>query len=92
MATISQALAGLPAWPEGEFNDEEFHWYYLSRNRRRDWNEPSKTIVSRARHMPLHPMSPKLIRINVDEYHFASDKPALRFSYREAARLKDSET
>ena len=24
----------LPRWPEGEFNEERLHWYYLSRKRR----------------------------------------------------------
>jgi DNA (cytosine-5)-methyltransferase 1 len=86
--TIREALNGLPEWPEGEFNAEPFHWYYMSRNRRRDWNEVSKTIVSRARHMPLHPVSPELVYKGPDEYVFSSNAPARRFSYREAARLQ----
>ncbi|MCZ5830785.1 DNA cytosine methyltransferase, partial [Escherichia coli] len=31
--TIGEALKGLPEWPIGEFCDDPFHWYYLSRNR-----------------------------------------------------------
>lgn len=86
--TIRDALSGLPEWPEGEFNDEPFHWYYLSRNRRRDWDELAKTIVSRARHMPLHPISPPLVHRGPDCYEFEHDGPARRFSYREAACLQ----
>lgn len=86
--TIRDALQGLPEWPEGEFNTEEFHWYYMSRNRRRDWGEISKTVVSRARHMPLHPMSPPLVYKGPDRYEFAYKGPARRFSYREAACLQ----
>lgn len=86
--TIRDALKGLPEWPEGEFNAEPFHWYYMSRNRRRGWDETSKTIVSRARHMPLHPMSPELVYKGPDAYEFSSMQPARRFSYREAARLQ----
>ncbi|MDU9403478.1 DNA (cytosine-5-)-methyltransferase [Pseudomonas sp. zfem004] len=86
--TIANALDGLPDWPEGEFCDDPFHWYYLSRNRRRDWSEVSKTIVSHMRHMPLHPISPSLLRINTDKWVFESEAPARRFSYREAARLQ----
>ncbi|WP_434027039.1 DNA cytosine methyltransferase [[Pseudomonas] boreopolis] len=86
--TIRDALAGLPEWPEGEFNTEPFHWYYMSRNRRRDWDELSKTIVSRARHMPLHPTSPRLLSAGKDKFEFEHDGPARRFSYREAARLQ----
>jgi DNA (cytosine-5)-methyltransferase 1 len=86
--TIRDALRGLPEWPEGEFNTEEFHWYYMSRNRRRDWDEISKTVVSRARHMPLHPMSPPLVYKGPDRYEFGNKGPARRFSYREAACLQ----
>lgn len=86
--TIGEALAGMPEWPEGEFCEDEFHWYYLSRNRRRDWSEISKTIVAHMRHMPLHPISPVLTRINTDKWEFSENKPARRFSYREAARLQ----
>lgn len=85
---IGQALEGLEDWPTGEFCEDVFHWYYLSRNRRRDWGELSKTIVSHMRHMPLHPISPALRRIHTDKWEFESEAPARRFSYREAARLQ----
>jgi DNA (cytosine-5)-methyltransferase 1 len=86
--SIGQAIAGLPLWPAGEFNAEPFHWYYLSRNRRRGWDEVSKTIVSNGRHMPLHPISPTLVYRGPDRYEFEHDGPARRFSYREAACLQ----
>lgn len=86
--TIEQAIADLPSWPEGEFYARDFHWYYLSRNRRRDWHEVSKTIVANPRHMPLHPMSPALKKLEHNVWSFESDAPARRFSYREAARLQ----
>lgn len=85
---IASALDGLPLWPEGEYCEDPFHWYYLSRNRRRDWSELSKTIVSHMRHMPLHPVSPPLERIHTDKWVFSSEDPARRFSYKEAARLQ----
>ena len=87
-STIADALAGMPDWPEGEFFDDKFHWYYMSRNRRRNWSEPSKTIVSHPRHMPLHPISPELIRVHTDKWIWSSDAPRRRFSYREAACLQ----
>lgn len=84
----ADVLKGLPDWPEGEFNDEPFHWYYMSRNRRHDWDRPSPCIVGHWRHVPLHPMSPRLERIHTDRWVFASDEPARRFSYRECAALQ----
>lgn len=86
--TIAQALAGMPDWPEGEFYAREFHWYYLSRDRRRDWSDVSKTIVANPRHMPLHPMSPPLVKRMHNVWEFATEERARRFSYKEAARLQ----
>lgn len=86
--SISDAICDLPDWPDGEFDCQPFHWYYLSRNRYRGWRQQSRTIVANSRHMPLHPLSPRLIRITTDAWRFSSEKPARRFSYREAARLQ----
>ena len=89
--TQRDVLKGLKdEWPEGEFYEQAFHWYYLSRNRYRGWDEPSKTILANARHMPLHPMSPPLIRLGTDMWSFDGDPSnARRLSYREAAALQD---
>ena len=86
--TIKNAIGHLPEWPEGDFYDIDFHWYYMSRNRRRGWDESSKTIVANPRHMPLHPISPPLKKIEPDVWRFISDQRARRFSYREAACLQ----
>jgi len=86
--SIRDAIGDLPVWPEGEFYVRDFHWYYLSRNRRQDWYQASKTIVANPRHMPLHPMSPPLKKLEHNVWRFESDAPARRFSYREAARLQ----
>lgn len=86
--TIREAIGDLPEWPEGEFCNHDFHWYYMSRDRRRDWTQPSKTIVANLRHMPLHPMSPPMIRVEQDKWVFSHEGRARRFSYREAARLQ----
>ena len=88
LTSIRQAIYDLPLWPEGEFYAREFHWYYLSRNRRRGWDDPSKTIVANPRHMPLHPMSPPLKKREYNVWEFETDARARRFSYREAARLQ----
>jgi len=59
-----------PRWPEGEFNTEPFHWYYLSRKRRYPWGQPSPCVVGHWRHVPLHPSSPPLRRIDTDHWEF----------------------
>ncbi|CAM3848369.1 DNA cytosine methyltransferase [Delftia tsuruhatensis] len=89
--TIRDAIGDLPDWPEGEFYSRDFHWYYLSRDRRNDWDQTSRTIVANPRHMPLHPISPKMIKVCHNEWRFEDEGRARRFSYREAARLQGFE-
>lgn len=91
IATQREMLSELrEEWPTGEFYDQDFHWYYLSRNRYRGWDEPSKTILANARHMPLHPMSPPLFKMGKDKWAFDGDpKEARRLSFKEAAALQD---
>jgi DNA (cytosine-5)-methyltransferase 1 len=86
--TIADAIGDLPLWPKGEYDEQPFHWYYLSRNRYRGWADVSKTIVANSRHMPLHPISPILKRLSTDEWKFVKKAPARRLSFREAARLQ----
>ena len=40
----SDVLKGFPEWPTGDFNEEPFHWYYLSRNRRRDGKSQARAL------------------------------------------------
>ena len=86
--TQAAVLKNLPLWPSGSFNEEVFHWYYLSRNRRKNWDEPSPCIVGHWRHVPLHPDSPELKRIHTDKWIFSSHQPARRLAYRECAALQ----
>jgi DNA (cytosine-5)-methyltransferase 1 len=66
--TIKDAIGDLPDWPTGQFYDADFHWYYMSRNRRQSWEQVSKTIVANPRHMPLHPISPELEKLGPDKW------------------------
>ena len=77
-------------WPDGEFCDQPFHWYYLSRDRYKSWDKPSLTILASPRHMPLHPMSPQLVKVRKDQWEFDGNATdARRLSYKEAATLQD---
>jgi DNA (cytosine-5)-methyltransferase 1 len=81
-------IGDFPRWPVGEFNTEPFHWYYLSRKRRYTWGQPSPCIVGHWRHVPLHPLSPPLRRIDTDHWEFSHVGKARRFSYHECAALQ----
>ena len=63
---------------------------YMSRNRVRDWDQPSFTIQAGARHAPLHPQAPRMEKIDKDEWRFRTGKEHLyrRLSVRECARVQ----
>lgn len=58
-----ETIKDLPLDPIGEYYDyrrPQEWWWYMSRNRKRPWDEPSYTIVGNWRHVPLHPASPTM--------------------------------
>jgi len=83
-----EVIGHLPHWPKDGFYTEALHWYYLSRNRRHHWREPSACIVGNWRHVPLHPASPPLKRLGPDRWVFARRGKARRFTYQECALLQ----
>lgn len=65
--------------------DNGFSPRYLSRNRQKQWDEPSFTIVSEVRQLPLYP-EPKNFDIrNIEDYDI---EPPRRFTVRECLRLQ----
>lgn len=68
-----------------EYYDGGYSSRYVSRNRQKQWNEPSFTIVSTARQLPLYPEPPNYdIRIQ-STYDTA---PPRRFTVRECLRIQ----
>lgn len=63
---------------------------YMSRNRVRDWDEPSFTIQAGGRHAPIHPQAPKMEDVEKDKKRFVPGKESLyrRLSVRECARIQ----
>jgi len=65
-ASHGDVIKHLPLWPTGEFYerpqdpDGHFSWYYMSRNRKADWNDPAFTVVANWRHITIHPASPTM--------------------------------
>lgn len=88
--TLKDTIGDLP-FPEISENDEvysgTFSYIYMSRNRRRQWNEVSFTIQAGQRHIPLHPASPPMIYVRKDEWKFGTG-PQRRLSVRECARVQ----
>lgn len=68
-----------------EYYDGGYSPRYLSRNRQKQWDEPSFTIVSQSRQLPLYPEPPNFDIRKMAEYE---EKAPRRFTVREALRLQ----
>ncbi len=76
--------------PNHEYMIGGFSSIYMSRNRKREWDEPSFTIQAGGRHAPLHPESNKMIKLEQDLWKF-DENSAYRYrrlSARECARIQ----
>ena len=81
--------------PHSKFRNHEylvgsFSSMFMSRNRVRNWNQQSFTIQAGARHAPIHPSAPVMLRIKADKFIFAPDceHKYRRMSVRECARIQ----
>ncbi|AFZ51025.1 DNA cytosine methyltransferase [Dactylococcopsis salina] len=76
--------------PNHEYMIGGFSSIYMSRNRVRNWTEPSFTIQAGGRHAPIHPQANKMIKVEKDKFVF--DENSLenyrRLSVRECARIQ----
>jgi DNA (cytosine-5)-methyltransferase 1 len=84
---IQDVIGEMEEWPEGEYIESPFHGHYLTRNRKRDWDELSYTIVAHADHVPLHPMGEPMINIGTDAWALQGDLNR-RLSWRECVAIQ----
>ena len=87
--TIKQALSDLPRVKKDELFTGSYSSHYLSRNRKRKWNEVSYTIQANGRHVPLHPSGKQPVKVGKDKYILPSPISShRRFSFWECARIQ----
>jgi DNA (cytosine-5)-methyltransferase 1 len=84
---LRDVIGGMEQWPAGEFNESPFHGHYLTRNRKRGWDELSFTIVAHADHVPLHPMGEPMRNIGKDAWELQGTLNR-RLSWRECAAIQ----
>ncbi|KXS40207.1 MAG: DNA-cytosine methyltransferase [Candidatus Frackibacter sp. T328-2] len=80
---------------ELEINAHEYHVgsfssRFMSRNRRRGWEEPAYTVEASGRHAKIHPSAPPMIKVEKDKWKFEAEyeDEYRRFSVRESARIQ----
>lgn len=86
--TMKEALKNIPAPTPDEVCNAPYSSRYMSRNRKRDWDDVSYTIPAMAKQVTLWPGSPDMEKINKDLWRFGSDGETRRFSWREAAAIQ----
>ncbi len=88
--TLKDAIGDLP-FPGVSEGDEvyegSFSSIYMSRNRKKNWDDVSYTIQAGARHIPLHPESGSMKKIGEDEWVFG-EGTLRRLSVKECARIQ----
>lgn len=87
--TLREAIGDLADNP-GEYHEGDFSSIFMSRNRKRNWDEVGFTVQASGRQTQIHPDSPDMIVIGKDKRVFDPDsnKKIRRMSVRECARIQ----
>lgn len=85
--TLREALKNLPEPKEDEICNAPYSSRYMSRNRKRGWDDVSYTIPAMAKQVTLWPGSPDMIHIDKDHWEFGKGLTR-RLSYPEAAAIQ----
>ncbi|WP_306372301.1 DNA cytosine methyltransferase [Paraclostridium sordellii] len=87
--TLKDSIGDLVDNP-GEYYEGSFSSMFMSRNRKRSWDEVGFTVQASGRQTQIHPDSPDMIVVGKDKRVFdpESDKRIRRMSVRECARIQ----
>lgn len=86
--TLREALKDLPEPEMDEVCDAPYSSRYMSRNRKRDWDQVSYTIPAMAKQVTLYPGSPDMEKVDKDIWKFGDGGVTRRLSWREAAAVQ----
>lgn len=87
--TLQNAIWDLRNNP-GEWMEGSFSPIFMSRNRRRRWDQVAFTVQASGRQTQIHPDSPEMEKIDKDKWEFKKDttNKVRRMSVRECARIQ----
>ena len=85
--TMRDVLKNLPDAKPEEICNQPYSSRYMSRNRKRDWDDVSYTIPAMAKQVTLWPGSPDMHKIGTDQWEFGKGLTR-RLSWREAAAIQ----
>ena len=86
--TLREVLKVMPEPNSKDICNASFSSRYMSRNRRRDWDDVSYTIPAMSKQVTLHPSSPCMEKVGEDKWKFGDNGITRRFSWQEAAVIQ----
>ena len=85
--TIRDIIGHMELWPNNSYPTLPYHGHYLTRNRKRAWEQQSFTIVANLSHVPLHPMGLPMRYITKDTWELQGHENR-RLSWQECRALQ----
>lgn len=85
--TMQDTIMGIENDERLDVCQNPFHGHYLTRNRKRSWDEPSFTIVANDSHVPLHPEGEPMVKLGKDHWGLQGEFNR-RLSWKECAVLQ----
>ena len=86
--TMGDVLKNLPPAKDDEVCNQPYSSRYMSRNRKRGWDDVSYTIPAMAKQVTLWPGSPDMRKLGKDLWEFGEGGVTRRLSWREAAAIQ----
>ena len=85
--TLHDAIGHFPEPKEDEILEGGFSPRFMSRNRKRNWDQQAFTVPAMAKQVTLHPSSPDMIKLDKDLWKFGKGRTR-RLSWKEAAAVQ----
>ena len=88
VVTLRDAIGDLENDP-GDYFTGSYSTIFMSRNRKKNWSQPSFTIQASGRQAPIHPGGEPMVKIGKDQYAFSDgEENNRRLSVKEIARIQ----
>lgn len=86
--TLREAIGNMPQVKPCDVCDAPYSSRYMSRNRKRGWDDVAYTVPAMAKQVTLWPGSPDMKKLDKDLWAFGDEGTTRRLSWREAAAIQ----
>lgn len=86
--TLRDAISNMPDAKPEDVCDAPYSSRYMSRNRKRGWDDVSYTVPAMAKQVTLWPGSPDMEKVDKDLWRFGEGGVSRRLSWREVAAIQ----